>query len=359
MTTTQPTAIDTARMEAFGERMLGLINDSYAGLAVSVGHRTGLFDVLSTLSWATSNDIAANAGLNERYVREWLAVMVTGGIIDYRSADSTYLLPPEHAAFTTTAAGPDNLAPFTQYLALFGKVEDEIIECFRNGGGLPYARFSRFQELMREESGAVVDAALLETILPLVPGLTDRLAAGIDVADIGCGSGHAINVMARAFPNSRFTGYDFSSEAIAAGRREASEWGLTNATFEECDVAALDKQAAFDFILAFDAIHDQAAPRKVLANIRKALRPTGVFLMIDIAGTSDLEQDGTNPIGPMLYACSLFHCMTVSLALDGEGLGTMWGEPKARELLAEAGFTRVDVQRIEDDIQNAYFVARP
>ncbi|MEX0750428.1 MAG: class I SAM-dependent methyltransferase, partial [Dehalococcoidia bacterium] len=216
----------------------------------------------------------------------------------------------------------------------------------------------RFQELMRQESAQVFDATLLDVTLPLVEGLPDKLKSGIDVADVGCGAGHAINVMARAFPNSRFTGYDFSEEGVAFGRAEAKEWGLANAKFEVKDVANLDGSTKFDLITVFDAIHDQAQPRKVLKGIADSLKPGGTFLCADIAGDSNHAGNMEHPMGPALYAISTFHCMTVSLALNGEGLGTMWGQQKARELFREAGFTSIEEKMVEGDILNVYYVCR-
>jgi ubiquinone/menaquinone biosynthesis C-methylase UbiE len=239
-----------------------------------------------------------------------------------------------------------------------GNVEDQIVECFRNGGGVPYSAYPKFQQLMAEESAQVQDAVLVGVTLPLVPGLVERLKFGIDVADIGCGQGHAINLMAKAFPNSRFTGYDFSEEGVAAGRKEAAEWHLTNAIFEAKDVAELDLVQAFDLITVFDAIHDQAQPRKVLANIARAVKDDGVFLCVDIQASSNLEENMEHPLAPMLYGVSTLHCMTVSLALNGEGLGTVWGEQKAKELLHEAGFNKIDIEHVEGDIFNSYYICR-
>jgi len=347
------------RAAAFAERMVGVVNDGCLALMISLGHRTGLFETMAGRAPSTSAEIAEAAGLQERYVREWLGAMVLGGVVEHEPNASTYVLPPEHAASLTRAAGPDNVATITQYVALLGGVEDGIVECFRRGGGLPYSAYPRFFAVQSEDSGQVVDATLVQKTLPTFPDLRRRLEEGIDVADVGCGQGHTANVMARAFPRSRFVGYDISTEAVEAARAEAEAWGLTNVRFEARDLAALDVFGRYDLVFAFDAIHDQVQPRRVLQNIARALRPGGEFLMVDIKASSHLHENHDHPIGVAFYTISTMHCMTVSLSAGGEGLGTMWGEQKARELLAEAGLGHVDVTEIEGDIQNLYYRARP
>jgi len=349
--------LDQAKAEAFAGQMIGNLNGAALALLTSVGHQTGLFDTMAGLPPSTSQQIAGAAKLNERYVREWLGAMVTGRIVEYNPAAGTYRLPPEHAAALTRAAGPDNLGPLMQFIPLLAQVEEGVIDSFRNGGGVPYSAYPKFQKLMSEESARVFDATLIDVTLPLVPGLVQRLQAGIDVLDIGCGSGHAINLMAQAFPNSRFVGYDFSEEGVAAGRAEAVAMRLSNARFEAKDVTALDEHGRYDFITAFDAIHDQAQPTKVLKAIAEALRPGGIFLMVDVAASSNLEENIDHPLAPALYMFSTLHCMTVSLALNGEGLGTVWGEQLARRKLAEAGFSKVDIRQVPGDILNAYYIA--
>ncbi len=351
-------SIDTAKAEAFAGRMLGILNGATLALMTSIGHQTGLFDTMAGLAPSTSQQIASAAGLNERYVREWLGCMVAGRIVEYDPAGGTYRLPPEHAAFLTTAAGPDNMAFFAQYISLLGNVELDIVECFRKGGGVPYSAFPRFQALQGAETARLFDASLVDVILPLAPGIVDRLETGAEAADVGCGQGHAINVMAKAFPKSRFTGYDISEEGVGAGRSEAAEWGLSNARFEAKDATAIDETARFDLITAFDAIHDQVHPTKVLAGIARALKPDGVFLMAEVAGSSNVDENIDHPLGPTMYTFSTMHCMTVSLAHDGEGLGTMWGEQLARQKLAEAGFTRVETARVPGDVLNTYYICR-
>ena len=284
--------------------------------------------------------------------------MVAGRIVDYDPTAQTYSLPRHRAAVLTHAAGPDNLARVAQFIPLLGEVEQKIIGCFRTGGGLPYSEYPRFHTLMAEMSGEVFDAALVDVILPLADGLPERLRAGADVADIGCGSGHAINVMAAAFPASRFTGIDFSDEGLAVGRAEAARLGLTNAAFVAKDVANLDDSQSYDVITVFDAIHDQAQPARVLENIYRALRPGGILLMVDIKASSRLEDNIGVPLASYLYTVSTMHCMSVSLGLDGAGLGTCWGRQLATSMLADAGFDEVSVSEIESDPFNNYYIAR-
>ena len=259
-------------------------------------------------------------------------------------------------AALTRAASPNNIAAFTQYVAVLGGVEDGIVESFRNGGGVPYASFERFHAVMAEDSGQTVVPAILDQILPLVPGLSDALEEGIDVLDLGCGSGRALNVMAQAFPNSRFSGYDFSQEAIAAGRSLAVQNRITNLRFESLDAAQLNEFEEYDLITTFDAIHDQAQPGVVLRNICRALRANGIYLMQDIAGSSHVQNNLDHPLAPFLYTISCMHCMTVSLALNGDGLGAMWGKEKALEMLEDAGFGHIEVKELPHDIQNYYYI---
>jgi ubiquinone/menaquinone biosynthesis C-methylase UbiE len=341
----------------FAERMIHMMNEAMLALMVSVGHRTGLFDVMAAMPAATSAEIASEAALDERYVREWLAVMTTGRIVDHDGVTGTFSLPADHAAFLTRAAGPDNLAIQAQYVGLLALVEDQIVDCFRHGGGVPYSAFPKFQALMAEDSGAVHDATLIDVTLPLVPGLVDRLGQGIDVADVGCGSGHAVNLMAEAFPLSRFAGFDLSDTGLAAAMAEADRKDLTNVQFEKRDAARLDETARFDLITTFDSVHDQARPDLMLAGIAQALRPGGVYLCVDFSASSTLSENLDHPIGPWGYTISCMHCMTVSLAEGGMGLGAMWGEQKAQEMLSDAGFISIEAAHIDGDIFNTYFIA--
>jgi 2-polyprenyl-3-methyl-5-hydroxy-6-metoxy-1,4-benzoquinol methylase len=352
------TELDMKKLEEFGGRMSGFLNGGAAALMLSIGHQAGLFDTMAGMTHATSQEIAEAAGLDERYVREWLGAMVTAGVVEYDSGRGAYTLPPEHAAFTTRAAGANNFAAFMQLVPLIGAVEQEVLDKFHNGGGVPYSSYGRFQQVMSDTSGAIFDANLVTATLPLVPGIVDRLESGIEVADIATGSGHAINVMAKAFPKSNFVGFDFSEEGIARGRAEAAEWGLTNATFEAKDVSTLDAARQFDFITTFDAVHDQAKPRIVVQVIYDALKPGGYWLCVDVQASSHVGENIDHPMGTFGYTVSCMHCMTVSLAYDGEGLGAMWGVHQARELFADAGFVNIQVHTVDGDPFNNYYVCQ-
>lgn len=351
--------LDTARSEAFAERFVEMVNNSALVLMTSVGHRTGLFDTLAASGPTTSDELAEAAGLQERYVREWLGAMTTGRVVELDPETGRYALPAEHAAWLTRAATPDNLAVMAQYVGVLGSVEDDVVECFSEGGGVPYERFERFHEVMAEDSGQSVLTALFDHILPLVPGLTERLDQGIRVADLGCGRGRALAELARRYPRSTFVGMDLSEEAVGWATEATSD--LDNIRFESRDLTTFDVDAepeAFDFVTTFDAVHDQASPRALLAGIRRSLADDGVYLMQDIDGHSDHHANLEHPLGPFLYSVSTMHCMTVSLAQGGEGLGTMWGVEQADELLREAGFGQVEHHRLEHDPVNVYVVAR-
>lgn len=355
----QEAQFDTQRAEAFAGKLLETLNHGALCLMVSIGHRTGLFDTMRGAPPLTSEELATRAGLNERYVREWLGALVTGGLVEFEPATRRYVLPAEHAAFLSRAAGGDNMAVFAQYIGVLGGVEDDIVECFQNGGGVPYEKYPRFHEVMAEDSGQSVLSALESHIVPLVPGLADRLAQGIEVLDLGCGRGRILHRLASLYPESRFTGIDLSDEAVAYAREHAARDELDNVRYVAADLSDYDRAAElerYDFITTFDAIHDQAKPLNVLKGIHRALKPDGVYLMQDISGTSHVHKDVDHPIGTLLYTISCMHCMTVSLAQGGEGLGAMWGEEKTREYLARAGFETVITHNLDHDVQNNWYV---
>lgn len=353
--------VDKQKAEAFADRLLGVLNDGALCLMMSIGHRTGLFDTLRDQPPMTSHEIASRAGLNERYVREWLGAMVTAGVVEIDPTTERVSLPPEHAGFLTRAAGSDNIGVFSQYIALLGSVEDDIVECFKKGGGVPYERFPRFLEVMTEDSGQSVLSSLESEILSLIPDLRPQLERGIRVLDLGCGSGHIITRAAELFPKSHFVGMDLSKQGIEVARQQAAGKGLRNVEFIAVDLSDFDQKAereAFDLVTTFDAVHDQAKPLNLLRGIHRTLKSSGVYLMQDIKGSSTMHKNIGHPLGTLLYTVSCMHCMTVSLAQGGEGLGAMWGEEKTLEYLRRAGFSSVKKHELPHDIQNNWYVVR-
>jgi 2-polyprenyl-3-methyl-5-hydroxy-6-metoxy-1,4-benzoquinol methylase len=351
--------IEAAAADEFAGRLLGILNSGALALMVSLGHRTGLFDVMAGRAESTSAEIASAAGLNERYVREWLGAMVTGGIVEVDASSRLFRLPAAHAASLTREAGAANMASFAQYLPILGAVEDDVLECFRKGGGVPYERFPRFHAVMAEDSAQSVLSSLEAHVLPLVPAIGARLRDGIRVLDLGCGSGRVMNRLAALFPNSRFAGFDLSPQAIDVARAEALVAGLPNVEFHVRDLRDFDQTAPegeYDWITTFDAVHDHPQPLALLRGIHRALTDDGVYLMQDIKGSSYVRHNIGHPLGPLLYTISTMHCMTVSLAQGGEGLGAMWGEEKTREYLERAGFTSVVKHELEHDLQNNWYV---
>lgn len=354
---TQAQHLDEAEVERFSRQLFGHVTSSFVTSMVDIGHRTGLFAALSH-GPATSPGLAARSGLHERYVREWLGAVVTAGIATFDAATREYSLPPEHAV-CLTGDTEANLAPFSQLSGLLAQHIEPVSRAFASGGGVPYSAYRpAFTAVMDGLGRATFDQLLVDAMLPLAGDLGQRLTAGLRVADIGCGTGHSTNLLARAFPASTFVGYDLAGDAIAAARREADTWGLRNVSFEVLDVAQLPSDPAIGAVFAFDAIHDQADPAGVLHRARSALAPGGWFVMLDVRASSHLENNLANPLAPLLYGISTLHCLTISLAQNGAGLGTVWGQELATEMLEEAGFVDINVHEVPGDPLDLLYVAR-
>ena len=346
---------DRAKAKAFTQLMVRHLEGAAVSIMIEVGRRVGLFEAMATMGAVTSVEIAEKTGLSERYVREWLAAMVCGGIIEYAAGEHTYRLPREHAA-GLTGSSSRNLTGMAEMFPLMNRVIPDVADAFRTGHGVPYSAYQPdFTGLMDRRSRPRYDELLFSAYLAKPEGLIARLEAGIRVADVGCGTGYCITLMARRFPKSTFIGYDLSEEGIAEARAAAR--GLANASFVVQDVRRLETPVPFDLVTAFDAIHDQADPAGVIRRVRAALAPGGTFLMLDVWASSELADNVGVPMAPYLYTMSTMHCMSVSLAGGGPVLGTAWGHQVATRMLHEAGFTDVKLfERV--DPANSLYVAR-
>ncbi|WP_194778439.1 class I SAM-dependent methyltransferase [Pararhodonellum marinum] len=350
--------IDPAKAEGFAGSLVEMINQGALTIMVSMGHQLGLFDAMVGLAPSTSAEIAEKTGLHERYVREWLNAMAVGKIVEVDHSSTYFHLPQEHAMYLSRHFPGDNIALFSQYIPVLANVEQKVLHCFKNGGGVPYEEHGRFHEVMAEDSGQTILGALFDFILPLIPGLKEKLGSGINVLDIGCGSGKAMVMMAEYFPNSNFLGVDLCEEPLRNGRRAVEQKGLKNVRFQQGDLTMYKPEGRFDLITAFDAIHDQARPDLVLKTIFNCLEDNGVFLMQDIDASEKVYNNLGHPFGRLLYSISTLHCTTVSLAQGGMGLGTMWGTERANLMLKDAGFTQIQENRLDHDPMNCYFVVQ-
>ncbi len=357
-TAVQKNHFDDAAAEAFLNKMASVLDHGAVAIMTSIGHRAGLFETMAGLHPARSDYIAERAGLSERYVREWLAVMVTGGVVGYDPARETYVLPAEHAACLTNGAPLGNLAIYAQAVALAGAVQERVLDCFSSGDGLRYDNYPCFHHFMAEDSQQTVVDGIGDIIQTLMPEFCTKLDKGIAVLDAGCGSGRALIRLAQAHPASRFVGYDLCQDAIATARTSAAEKRLENITFEARDLTGLDTFGSFDLITSFDAVHDMADPQAFLRSIHKSLNPDGAHLMQDIGGSALLENNKDFPFAPLLYMISCVHCTPISLGQGGDGLGAMWGWETAEAMLNNSGFSSIERTVLPHDPMNVWFVSR-
>jgi ubiquinone/menaquinone biosynthesis C-methylase UbiE len=357
------------KREAFASKISDVLNSAALNLALAVGYRTGVLDAMDKINTPASVSlIAEKSGLNERYLREWLGVMVCGEIVELSSdnnGEDLFFLPKEHGDFITRRAGNENLGVYTQEIPLLTSCAfDSVIEKFSSGGGISYQNYPEFQAFMSQLANAKHRQVLVDLFLPSVDGgrLVAKMQSGIRVCDLGCGEGIATILMAESFPNSEFVGFDISGDVIEKATNDAARLKLKNTSFQRLDAVNLSTddefRTSFDYVTAFDAIHDQTQPLAALKGVYSILKPGGLFSMIDIAASSRLSDNLSHSMSPFLYTVSLMHCMPVGLVNGGSGLGMMWGHQKAKELLNKAGFEKIRILDIPGDPFNFHFYCR-
>ena len=355
--------------QSFQDKMVDILNHGALNLAMGLGYRTGLFDVMDAEKQPrTVDELSTTANLDRRYVKEWLGIMVCGGIVELVDGDdgvSRFFLPTSHGDVLARRAGSSNLGVYAQEIPLLTACAMEhVYQGFLTGNGVTYEQYPDFHDFMSQLGDAKHRQVLVDVFLPSVDEgrMVQALYRGIDVCDLGCAQGVAIILMARAFPASRFTGIDISGKALETARVDARNEGLTNIRFEQRDAAELRHPShlsgRFDYITAFDAIHDQTRPLEALEGIYELLKTGGAFSMIDIAAETNIGGNRNHPMGPFLYTVSLMHCMPVGLVDGGAGLGMMWGRQQAQRMLTQAGFGRVTVAEIPNDPFNRHFFCR-
>lgn len=325
---------------------------------LAVADDTGLLRHLQGAGAMTVDQLAAKSGLEARYLEELTATLAAAGLLEHDPAAGTFELADELAAVIADESSPYFMGGWTQILQGLYRAVPGVAAACQEGGGVPYDEYGDFMVhgISRANSPGM-RVLLTRRWLAAVPGLSERLESGIRVADVGCGAGTAVLTLARAYPRSTVIGFDVSKRSIEAARAAAAAEGLENARFEERGGEELPVEPRFDLVTAFDVVHDLVDPRGVLARIRQALADDGLFFMVEPDVSPRLE-DNVNPGGALLYAMSTMHCMTVSLAHGGEGLGAAWGPERAEQLCREAGFSgfeRLDVP----NPMNAFYAVRP
>ncbi len=340
MTATNP--IDKEKAKAFLARFQGDLAAAMSTRLCAIGDRLGLFKSLFEQGPATSVELAARTGINERYAREWLQGLTAAGYLEVDAARMSYTLPAEHARPLADEDSPLFQGGILELLAHAQTPFEQLVDAFKNGGGVAQAHFHpNLYHGMSRSSGVRYKNLLLQQWLPSMPDVQAMLERGVSVVDIGCGMGAALMRMAQAFPKSTFVGMDAFAPQVEGANARAQEAGLADRLKFFVGDGAEKLPSSYDVIFTFDVIHDSPRPREAMRNIRAHLNPGGVYVMQEITSEDELHAN-VGPMAAMKYGMSLHYCMTTSLAQGGEGLGTCgMPEKMVRDLSKEAGFSRV------------------
>ncbi len=356
------TTADPDALKLFSFQVFSKLEGAVTAGMIHLGDQLGLYRALADAPGPlTSAELAEVTGLHERWVREWLYNQAAARLVAHDGGERFWLTPeatavladPSHPAF-----GMGMFHRLPQSMATLTHLPDS----FRTGLGYDYDAHG--------EQGAVgIERSfepwyrnfLVPVALPMLDGVVERLERGAVVADVGCGAGVAVLTMARAFPNSMFHGYDISRYALARAEAKREEAGLANARFHDASLQPLPSDGSVDLVTTFDCIHDMTHPQEAMVAIRKAIKPDGVWLLVDIKGRDTFAENvEKNPMASLMYGISVMSCMASALSSpDGAGLGTLGlPESKAREMVAAAGFTRFRRLDIDHSV-NAFYEIRP
>jgi SAM-dependent methyltransferase len=335
-------ALDEQKLGIFMSKILGDLSATMISLLCNIGDRLGLFKWLASSGPATVDEFATGCGINPRYAEEWLRALTSAGYLEYDAAAKRFHLPPEHAMALADEGGPMFIGGTYHQLPALVAPLDLLTQAFKYGGGVPQSAYpSTFWDGFERFSGTWFRNFLVQDWVPAVPDVQEKLSRGALVADIGCGRGQALIALARAFPESRFVGFDAFEPTIGTARANAQSAGVADrVTFECLDVVGGFPET-YDLITAFDVLHDMADPSGALNAIRHGLRPDGTFLCLEM-NSSNNPDENIGPVAAILYSVSTLYCMTTSLAAGGLGLGAA-GLPEARlrEFAQRSGFGSV------------------
>jgi SAM-dependent methyltransferase len=353
------TRIDDDKFHAFIGKMLGDLGGAFATPTVRLGARLGLFTALHEGGPATAGQLAQRAGgLTERYVREWALAQAANGYVDYDPDTESFSLSPEQAMVFAIEDSPVYMVAAFDMVAAMIEGEAKVEAAFRTGAGV---RWGDSAGCLFCATGAFFRPGYVNNIvqnwLPALDGVEARLKSGAKVADVGCGVGFSTLLMARAFPNSRFVGFDFHAPSVEEANRHAQAHGLADRVRFEAATAKDIAETGFDLVTCFDCLHDMGDPRGCARHMREILKADGTWMIVEpMAG--DRPADNMTPTGRLFYNASTMICVPTSLDQEvGEGLGAQAGEPKLAEVIRAGGFTRV--RRATEGPFNMVLEARP
>jgi 2-polyprenyl-3-methyl-5-hydroxy-6-metoxy-1,4-benzoquinol methylase len=352
---TQELPADPDRLNAFIGKMLGDLGAAATGALVVMGDRLGLYAALRG-GPATAAELAARTGTRERYVREWLSAQAAAGYVDYDDASERFSLNPEQRMVFADPDSPAFMPGGFEVLSSLWIDEPKIADAFRSGAGVGWHEHSAclFRGTERFfRSG--YNAHLVAEWLPSLDGVVDKLKRGAAVADVGCGHGASTVLMAKAFPKSHFTGFDYHPASIETARKAAKAAGVSgNTTFEVAQAKGYG--GSYDLVCFFDCLHDMGDPAGAATHVRQTLKPDGTWMIVE-PYAHDRLKDNFNPVGRVYYAASTMICTPASLAQEvGAGLGAQAGETRIRQVVAKGGFNRF--RRAAETPFNMIFEAR-
>jgi 2-polyprenyl-3-methyl-5-hydroxy-6-metoxy-1,4-benzoquinol methylase len=354
----EPVEVDGQKLEQFVFRAVDEVGATLNAALVVMGDKLGLYRALADAGPTTPVELARRAGVNERYVREWLNAQAAGGYVEYDPVGGTYTLPPEQTVALTDERSPAFLPGFFQ-IAL-GTVIDSprITEAARSGAGVGWHEhnhdvYDGCERFFRPG----YNASLVPSWLPALDGVVEKLQSGAKVADIGCGHGSSTILMAQAFPSSTFVGSDYHEGSIETARNRAKDAGVADRVRFETAAAASDHGDGYDLVTMFDCLHDMGDPVGAARQVHRTLAPDGTWMIVEpMAG--DRVEDNLNPVGRAFYGFSTFLCTPASLSQEvGLALGAQAGEARIGDVVSAGGFTRF--RRAAETPFNLVFEARP
>jgi SAM-dependent methyltransferase len=332
--------IDQAKLESFIMRAVGDLSAGYGGVMVSLGGKLGLYKAMAGAGPLSAKELAARAGCAERYVREWLNSQAAGGYVNYHAVSDTYELSPEQAIVLADEDSPVYIPHAWNTPASMWFDEDKALEAFRTGKGVAWGDhngrlFCGVAAFYRN----AYRGSLVPQWLPALDGVVDQLKAGISVADVGCGHGHSSILMAEAFPNSRFHGFDVHEASIAEARLNAADVGVAERVDFDVARAADYPGKGYGLICFFDCLHDMGDPLAAARHAAETLAPGGTVMLVE-PFANDRVEDNLSPVARLYYAASTTICCAHAISEGGHHvLGAQAGEARLAEVFRKAGFT--------------------